>query len=183
MKVLLFAGSLRKDSYNKKLIRVVEQYIAPEHQTEVMDLQVLNIPVYDGDIETEHGAPEGVKILTQKISEADALIISSPEYNGSISSPLKNVIDWVSRVQPQNPWVKKPILLLGASPGALSAMRGLAHTRTPFMTLGAYLYPNVMGLGFANKAFNENHQLQDVATSERLQKLVREYLDYAQKLI
>lgn len=182
MKILLFAGSLRKDSFNKKLLSCVAQSLQPQHQAEVLDLQTLNIPVYDGDIETEHGIPQGVLHMAKALSEANAVIISTPEYNGSISSPLKNILDWTSRVRPTHPWMKKPVLLLGASTGALSAMRGLSHSRTPILNLGAYLYPTVFGLGQADKAFDDHGQLVDKNTESRLQNLINEFVSYAQRL-
>ncbi|MCO5112580.1 MAG: NAD(P)H-dependent oxidoreductase [Bdellovibrionaceae bacterium] len=182
MKILLFAGSLRKDSLNKKLLACVARSLHSQHQTKVLDLQVLNIPVYDGDIETEHGIPQGVLRVAEALSEAHAVIIATPEYNGSISSPLKNILDWTSRIRPTHPWGKKPVLLLGASTGVFSAMRGLTHSRTPILNLGAYLYPNVFGLGQADKAFDSQDQLIDENTESRLQNLINEFVSYAQRL-
>lgn len=181
MKIILFAGSLRKDSFNKKLIRLVHKWLDAKYDAQILDLQTLNLPVYDGDIETSQGLPEGVKILAEAIAQSDAVIISSPEYNGSISSPLKNTIDWVSRVRPAHPWSKKPILLIGASTGALSAMRGLTHSQAPLLNLGAFLYPNLFGLGQAESAFDSNDELINKNNEARLQKLVQDFLSFAKK--
>ena len=182
MKVLLFAGSLRKDSLNKKVVRFTDKILKNIKDVEsiVVDLQPLQIPVYDGDIETA-GIPAGVLTLAKHIAEADAIIISSPEYNGSMSSPLKNTLDWVSRVKPM-PLMNKPILLLGASPGALGATRGLAHARQPMETMGNFLYPQAMGFMHADQAFDENEDLKDAAQVEKLNKLVNSFLGYAGKL-
>lgn len=181
MKVLLFAGSLRVDSLNKKLVRVAKLILETHNniETTFVDLKDLQLPVYDGDIEAK-GIPESVQKLSQQIGEADALIISSPEYNASISGSLKNTIDWVSRAKPMQ-LSKKQILLLGASPGELGAMRGLIHTKPSFETLGNYVYPSVYALPKADKAFNEENKLIDPARHERLQKLVGEFIAYAQK--
>ncbi|MBC7711875.1 MAG: NAD(P)H-dependent oxidoreductase [Rhizobacter sp.] len=182
MKILLFAGSLRKDSLNKKIVRFTDKLLKSntEVQTIVVDLQTLNIPVYDADIESK-GIPEGVMTLAKHVAEAQALIISSPEYNGSMSSPLKNTLDWLSRVKPL-PITKKPILMLGASPGALGATRGLAHARQPIETLGNFLYPEPMGFMHADQAFDEVENLKDPAQVSKLQKLVNSFIDYAGKL-
>ncbi|MBC7427759.1 MAG: NAD(P)H-dependent oxidoreductase [Bacteriovorax sp.] len=182
MKILLFAGSLRKDSLNKKVVRFTDKLLKSnlDLKTTVVDLQTLNIPVYDGDIETA-GIPEGVKTLAALVASANAIIISSPEYNGSMSSPLKNTLDWLSRVKPL-PITKKPILMLGASPGALGATRGLAHARWPLETLGNFLYPEAMGFMHADQAFDENEDLKDPVQLAKLQKLINSFIEYAGKL-
>lgn len=182
MKILLFAGSLRAASLNKKLIRFSDKTLKnkPEHQTMVVDLQSLKIPVYDGDIEAT-GIPEGVLELAKQVAEAETIIISSPEYNGSISAPLKNAIDWLSRVKPM-PLTAKPILMLGASPGALGATRGIAYGRIPLENLGNFLYPQSMGFMHADQAFNEKEDLKDLVLVEKLQKLLNDFLIYSKKI-
>lgn len=181
MKILLFAGSLRKDSLNKKLVRVANVLVKSNKDVEatLVDLQELQFPVYDGDIEVK-GIPESVQKLSKLVGEADAIIISSPEYNASISSPLKNTIDWLSRVKPLQ-LSKKQILLLGASPGEFGSMRALIHTKPSFETLGNFVYPSVYALPKADKAFDEEGKLIDSQREERLQKLVNEFIVYAQK--
>lgn len=182
MKVLLFAGSLRKDSLNKKLLSNANQIIQgmKGFEATVVDLQVLNLPVYDGDLEKE-GTPKGVHQLGNLVSESDAIIIATPEYNGSISSPLKNTIDWVSRLKPM-PWDKKPVLLIGASPGGLGAMPGLLHSKVPFEKLGSYVYPTSFGVPKAHEAFSDNNQFKDAVQNKKLSELISAYLDYAKKL-
>lgn len=181
MKILLFAGSLRKDSLNKKLLRVTNILLQSnkEVETTLVDLQELQFPVYDGDIETK-GIPENVQKLSRLVGEADAIIICSPEYNASISSPLKNAIDWLSRVKPLQ-LAKKQVLLMGASPGDFGSMRALIHTKPSFETLGNFVYPSVYALAKADKAFDEEGKLVDSAKQERLQKLVNEFIAYAKK--
>lgn len=179
MKILTFAGSLRKDSLNKKVSKCVLSYVQAKKwgEIEFLDLQGLSIPIYDGDIELATGLPNGVQKLCAKIQEADALIISSPEYNGSISGVLKNVLDWVSRQKPEPPIKGKPVLLLGASPGALGAVRGLWHTRVPFEVLGCHVYPEMMGLPKAHEAFNEDGKIKDEKTRQRFEKLLKDFIE------
>lgn len=181
MKILLFAGSLRKASLNKKLLGNATKILQKRDNVEtvLVDLQELNFPVYDGDIEAA-GIPESVLLFAKHISAADAIVISSPEYNGSISSPLKNAIDWASRVKPI-PLTKKQILLLGASPGELGAMRGLIHARNPFEALGNYVFPQSYGLPKADLAFDENNNLVDPARMDRLDKLIASFMEHCQK--
>jgi chromate reductase len=182
MKILLFAGSLRKDSLNKKVVRYTDKMLKNilDIESTIVDLQKFNIPLYDGDIESR-GIPEGVQNLAKYVASSDALIISSPEYNGGMSGPLKNTIDWLSRVKPM-PLKAKPILLLGASPGAFGATQGLAHARVPFEKLGNFVYPQAMGFPRAHEAFDENEDLKDSDQADKLQKLIKTFIGYAGKL-
>lgn len=182
MKILMFATSLRKKSLNKKFIENAKVYLEKQPHCEIqkVHLEDFDIPVYNEDIETSSGLPEGVLRLCALIKNADAIIVSTPEYNGSIPGVFKNMLDWTSRQKPQ-PWDKKPTLLLGASPGAMGAIRGLLHTRQPLELLGTYLYPEMMGLQSAGTAFDEKDILVDAKNKERLQKLLDGFLAYAKK--
>lgn len=181
MKVLMFAGSLRKDSLNKKLLKVAKRMLEKNTDVEasLIDLQDYLLPVYDGDIESR-GLPEGVQKIAAMIREVDALIISSPEYNGSISGPLKNTIDWISRTRPM-PLEKKHVLLMGASPSGLGAARGLLHSRAPFEKLENFVYPDFFALARAHEAFNEEGDLKDETQHERAQKLITAFVVHCQK--
>jgi len=179
MKVLFTAGSLRAASFNKLYVRVAHQIAAriPGVEAEVFDLNEYPMPVYDQDLEAK-GFPDGVQKLAQRIQQAGALVISSPENNGSIAAMLKNTVDWTSRV-PGKCWEGRHILLLGASPGALGAVRGLWHTRVPFEALGCHVFPEMSGLPKAHEAFDGEGQLKDAAAHERLTKLVTRFLEHA----
>jgi len=181
MNILLFATSLRAASLNKKLIKVAASLASqvPGVQVEVVDLKSFSIPLYDGDIE-DAGMPVGVTELGKKVAAANALILSTPEYNGSIASPTKNTLDWLSRLSPV-PLEGKPILLLGASPGALGAMRGLIHARNPFDVLGTHLYHLPFGLPRAHEAFTDEGDLKDAATKKRLNDLIGKFVIYAKR--
>jgi chromate reductase len=182
MKLMLFSGSLRKASLNKKLLAVAHTILSEigGHEVKVVDLQGLAIPVYDGDIESA-GIPAGVLELGKFAENAEAFIICSPEYNGSMAGSLKNTLDWLSRLKPV-PLAGKPILLLGASPGGFGAVRGLGHARQTYDTLGAYVYPQVFGLAKAHEAFSPTGDLLDLANRKKLAELIANYLQFAMKL-
>lgn len=183
MKILTFAGSLRKDSLNKKLCGVVSEIVKKNNYAEIafLDLQPLNIPVYDGDLESSQGIPAGVVELGKKITEANALIICTPEYNGSIPGILKNTIDWLSRQKPVS-LTGKPTLLLGASPGGLGAVRSLWHSRQPFDVLNVQLYPEMMGVPKAHEQI-QGVTLADAKMQANLERLVKDYITHAKKLV
>lgn len=182
MKILFFAGALRKESLNKKFVKEAKRLIDEKggHTTEFLDLADYPMPVYDGDIEASSGVPETAKKLGAKIKEADALIISSPEYNGAIASSFKNVIDWLSRDKPVS-LEYKPLLLLAASPGALGGVRGLWHTRVPLEVVKAHVFPDMQGLPSADKAFGADGKLTDEKTVKRLSTLTQQFIDHVAK--
>lgn len=181
MKYLLFSGSLRSESLNKKLITVVHKTLGQHTENEITlaDIRTLAIPIYDGDIETI-GIPEGVQQLGELINIANAVIISSPEYNSSIAGPLKNTIDWLSRLKPV-PLESKPIFLLGASSGGFGAIRGLTVTRAPLEALGSYVFPQTFGLPKAHEAFNSDGVLVDANTQKKLSDALFKFSQFAAK--
>jgi len=130
---------------------------------------------YDGDIEAASGVPGTTAKLGLKIREADAIVLSTPEYNGSIPGTLKNIIDWLSREKPVS-LAGKHVLLLGASPGALGAVRSLWHSRQPLEVLGVHVFPGTQGLPNAYSAFDEQGHLKEEKTRLQLQKLLEQFI-------
>lgn len=180
MKILCFAGSLQKDSLNKKLAQFANSYLNQNYKSEYVDLKPLNIPIYDGDDEKANGLPEGVKRLAQLITESSALVISTPEYNGSISSPLKNTIDWLSRSTPQ-PLKGKHVLLLAATPGSMNGIRTLWHSRVPFEALGCHVYPEMVGIGKASEILTADNQIKDEKIKANLERVLIDFITHASK--
>lgn len=183
MKILAFAASLRAASLNRKLIQqaVAMLRAVPGVDVDLADFRDFEMPMYDGDLEARDGIPAGGREFIRRIHEADGLVISTPEYNGGIPGTLKNAIDWASRAD-LIPFDGKPILLIGASPGGLGGVRGLWHSRVPLETLGAHVYPEMMGVPHAHQAFTDNGSLQDPKLLSRLQTLLLSYRDFVQKL-
>jgi chromate reductase len=183
MKIFIFGASLRKGSLNKKLASKAAQISQkiPDTVIDYADFREFEMPVYDGDLEAASGIPEGAKKFIQRILASDAMIISTPEYNGGMPGALKNALDWASRSTPM-PVSGKPLLLLGASPGAFGAVRSLWHTRVPFEAIGTLVFPEMFGLPKANTAFDEAGEFVDAKNQERLEKLVNTFVKYARNI-
>ncbi len=116
--LLGISGSLRAGSCNSMLIREAARLFDPATFVEG-DLQM---PLYDGDIESADGVPEAARVLAGQIAQADAVVISTPEYNKGPSGVLKNALDWVSRGKP-NPWAGKPVAVMSAAAGRAGGER------------------------------------------------------------
>lgn len=181
MHMLFTAGSFRTDSLNKKYAKEALR-LAKElgHTGEFVDLRDYAIPVYDGDDEAKNGAPAGVKKLGEQIAAADAVVLSTPEYNYSMPGGLKNVVDWLSRLRP-SPMAGKPLLLLGASPGALSAVRGMTHSKVAFDSVGMHVFPTLLGLGMAGEAFDTDGKLKDEKKAAALKDLIDKFAKHVGK--
>ena len=167
MRILAFAGSLRKDSWNKQLVKVAAQG-AREAGAEVteLDLADLDLSIYNQDDESANGLPDGAIRFKKLLEEHDGLLIASPEYNSSMSAALKNAIDWASRpATADEPMLHslsgKTAALMSASPGALGGLRGLVHLRAVLGNIGMLVLPDQRAISKASQAFDENGALSD----------------------
>ena len=160
VKILALAGSTRSESLNKRLIEAVAALADPARaEVEVIDLRDYPLPLYDGDLEDAEGVPENAVRLKEKFLAADALLISTPEYNTSLPAVLKNAIDWISRPVEGVPWlseIRGQVLgAMSASPGSTGGMQALGHLRQMFSNLGAYVVPGFTACPNAAAAFDE----------------------------
>ena len=184
IKVVAFAGSLRKDSYNKKLARVAAG-VARDAGAEVttLDLADWSLPIYDGDLEDREGVPAQVMTLKSMFRAHDAFLIASPEYNSSVSAALKNLIDWLSRPVKDEPSLAcfrgKTVALFSASPGALGGLRGLVHLRAILGNIGVLLVADQLAIGKADEAFAEDGSLKNPKQGALLAEIVRDLVRVA----
>ena len=187
IRILAFSGSARRDSTNKKLVALAAAK-ARDFGAEVtlVDLAEYPIPLYDGDLEESSGSPENATKLRQLMVEHEGLLLSCPEYNGSITPLLKNVIDWTSR-----PWGGvagtaatrgKGACLLSASPGSLGGLRGLVHVRAILSGIGTLVIPDTLSVGGAHQAFAEDGSLVDEKVDGRLSATVKSLVETASAL-
>ncbi|PIX96701.1 MAG: hypothetical protein CO126_11480 [Hydrogenophilales bacterium CG_4_9_14_3_um_filter_63_34] len=186
-RVLIFAGSTRRESFNRRLAQVAARQVAATGaQATLLELADTPLPLYDGDLEASSGLPDNALKLKKIFIAHDAFILVSPEYNSSIPPLLKNTIDWVSRPLPEQsgyvPFSGKPAALLSASPGNLGGLRGLRHLREVLTELQMIVLPKQVSLSAANHAFDSEGQLTDAATHRRLADLVEELLGMAGRL-
>lgn len=181
MKLLLFAASLREGSFNKKLIRIAEEMVKKEGITaDLADFSEFSAPLYNADIQNTVGFPPEITLFKERLQNSDGLIISSPEYNFSTPGTLKNLIDWVSRMNPV-PWKKSVILLMSASPSLVGGNRGLWTTRIPLEACGAFLFPDMFSLSSADSAFDETGALKNKDLEKRLHQNIVEFISYVQR--
>lgn len=160
-KILAFAGSMRKDSLNKKMLRIaVEGAREAGAEVTLIDLKEFPVPLYDGDIEAESGLPENAIKLQELMLAHDGFLISSPEYNSGISGTLKTYIDWTSRGRGELKagacYGGKAVVVMSASPGNLGGIRALPNVRSILGTMGVHVLPNEFALGKAHEAFNDD---------------------------
>ncbi len=175
-RILAFAGSTRRESWNKKLIRVaVKGAKSAGAEVTLVDLADYPMPLYDGDLEKENGIPEyGVK-FKQLMKEHHGFLLSCPEYNSSISGVLKNTIDWASRQsedeKPLECFKGKVVSLMSASPGRLGGLRGLVHVRAILGNIGCIVLPQQVAVSSASEAFAESGRLKDDAMQKQIDGL------------
>ena len=165
-RILVFAGSTRTGSFNKMLVKIAADGArsAGAEVTEI-DLRDYSLPLYDGDLEEKEGLPANARKLKDIFFAHQGLLISSPEYNSSISGVLKNAIDWVSRPAPNESPLQafdgKVAALMSASPGALGGLRGLVTVRSILGNIRVIVLPDQVAVPKAHEAFAEDGRLKD----------------------
>jgi NAD(P)H-dependent FMN reductase len=180
MKVLAFAASRRKGSFNRKLVELAAEHArAAGAEVELVEFRAFDMPLYDGDADEELGLPVGALRLKEMIAAAAAVIIASPEYNYSISGGLKNAIDWVSRARPM-PWRGRSVYLCAASPSPMGGIRGLWQARIPLEGCGALVFPDMFALPSAGSAFDGDGRLHDALLAQRLEREVTGFVRLAE---
>jgi NAD(P)H-dependent FMN reductase len=190
MKVLVFAGSTRIGSWNRKLAHVVAA-MARESGAEVTHIELadFDVPLYNADLEAR-GTPADVMRLKQLTYEHPAWIICTPEYNASYPALLKNTLDWISSPVKSDPvWNDdfrssrgKVVGVLSASPGALGGLRSQSHLVPLLFNLHCWICPKVFALSRAADAFDADGQLSSEHAKKNVQAVVDQVLWAAGRL-
>ena len=175
--VLVFAGSARKDSFNKKLAQYGAKLLSDKGIAHSFaDLHDYQAPVYHGDHEMESGIPENMKRFKELMKAHDAFLIASPEYNGFVPPLLINTFSWCSRPEPDDSNLVatrgKFVGLMATSPGAMGGIRMLPRLRESLSDLGAVVIPGPVAIGGAMNAFDEEGSLTDEGNQKRVAALI-----------
>jgi chromate reductase len=175
--ILGIAGSLRKRSFSRALLRAMSE-LAPEGLTiETADIGAL--PHYDQDRDVDGERPEAVEAFKQAITDADGVLIVTPEYNHSVPGVLKNAIDWASRPGFRAPFTRKPVAFAGISPGAHGAARAQIHLENILLGMLSIPFPHRgVAVGGAPGKFDDDLQLTDEGTRDFVSGFLSEYGDW-----
>ncbi len=179
IKIVGVCGSLRKGSYNHMALTIAKENMPENVQFEIAEIG--DLPHYNQDL--DENPPSSVLEFRKKIEEADALLIAVAEYNYSISSVLKNAIEWGSRPYHKAVLNRKPIALMGASNGMVGTGRAQHHLRQMFVQTDSLVLsrPEVM-ISFAQEKFDKDGVLHDDKTLQKIQELVHALVDWTKKL-
>lgn len=190
-RILVFAGSARRDSLNKKLARAgFEAVRAAGGEATFLDLDDYPMPVYHGDLEAREGLPENARKVRDLFMAHQALLIASPENNQSITALLKNTIDWLSRDIGDGegansglaPYRGKLAGIMNATPGPYGGVRHLFHLRQVLSGLGVIVLPQQVQLARADQAFDAGGALTDARAAKALAGLAASLVEVAAKL-
>ncbi|MCL6416671.1 NAD(P)H-dependent oxidoreductase [Aestuariirhabdus sp. Z084] len=187
IKILSFAGSARKHSYNKYLANAAADHAeASGALVTRIDLADYPMPIFCQDLEAEQGMPEAAQAFKQLLIEHDGFLIASPEYNSAYSPLLKNAIDWATRRQGDEPpllaFRGKVAALMSTSPGALGGLRGLVSLRMLLGNIGVLVLPDQLAVGQAEQAFDAEGLLTNEANNKALKDIVSSLITTLERL-
>jgi len=186
-RILVFAGSAREASLNKKLARIAARCVEEAGgEVTYIDLRDYPIPLYEGDLESREGMPPFAVKLRELFLAHDGLLIASPENNGSVTALLKNTIDWLSRdYQGRSglePYRGKVAAIMGASPGGFGAISSLASLRPILTKLTVLVIPEQVTLSRADQAFKDDGSFVDERHLKAVANVARRLVETTTRL-
>ncbi|WP_340680918.1 NAD(P)H-dependent oxidoreductase [Paraglaciecola sp.] len=187
LKILAFAGSARKNSFNKAILKIAVQGATEAGaKVTVIDLADFPLPLMDEDLEAQSGIPVNAQKFKQLMMEHEGLLIASPEHNSAYSALLKNTLDWASRREegekPLEVFKGKVAGIMAASPGALGGLRGLVPLRMLLENIGVMVLPNQKAVSKASALINEQGGIDDEQTIAGLKRIGKELAETMAKL-
>jgi chromate reductase, NAD(P)H dehydrogenase (quinone) len=172
-RIVAFAGSLRRGSFNRALLRAAQE-LAPDGM-EIALVEIGGLPFYNADVEAQ-GDPPSVAAYKAALGDADGVLIATPEYNDGIPGVLTNAIDWASRLPGRAPLSEKPVALMGASPSRIGTARAQVHLRQLLSHVHArILPPPELLIASAHQHFDKSLRLTDDSTRDVLTKLLQRF--------
>ena len=169
MRILGIAGSVRRGSHNRRLLRAAGDMLPSG--VDVVEWEGLaGLPIFDEDLETT--PPPAVADFLDAVAEADGLLIATPEYNASVPGGLKNALDWASRPFPDNVLREMPSAVIAASTGLVGAVWAQAEVRKALKASGAHVLESELPVGMADSAFDADDTLADPELGDRLDDLL-----------
>lgn len=174
IKTLTLVGGISRDSLNKKLYNAILEFSLEDYQFE--NFEISKLPFFSQDLEMD--PPDSVTLFKEKIREADALLVITPEYNRSFPGVLKNAIDWGSRPYGHNLWEKKAAAILGASPGNIGTFGAQHHLRQVMAYLDMYVLGQPEFYFNATNAFDENGKLINPKTKNLLLQFFEKFYEH-----
>jgi len=182
LKILVWPGSLREQSLNRKLASLISKKLMVLNvDVDHIDFKDYSMPLYDGDIEKTSGVPKATTRLAKKITECNGFVLVMPEYNYGVPGPVKNAIDWLSRIRPY-PTAGKVGFLSSAAPSLVGGARGLIALRPTLSFMGAWLTPEAFSLANASQAFDDDGSLKDGELDDMLLEMLKKFVNAASKL-
>lgn len=181
MRILAVSGSLREDSFNTSLLRAALE-AAPEGVELELWEGIGELPFYDQDLDGD-AAPESVRRLREDWAAADAILFSTPEYNGSVPGGLKNAIDWASRPYGQNAFARKPTAVIGTSPGKIGTAIAQSHLRSILAFCNAPLMNSVEAyIQFEPGVIGDDGEVTKEETKTYLRDFMAEFAGYVARV-
>jgi chromate reductase len=186
--ILAFAGSARKDSLNKKLLKIIAAGAEDAGaKVTLVDLAEFEMPLFNQDLETEKGMPDKAGEFKRLMIEHDGFLIASPEYNSAFSPLLKNTLDWASRAESDDEpslvaFQGKAAGIVATSPGGLGGIRGLVHLRMLLGNLGVIVMPEQQAVPNGFHAFNDDGSMSDEKLEARIRRLGGKLVHFTDKL-
>jgi chromate reductase len=187
-RILVFAGSIRTGSFNARLAAIAaKELVGAGADVTRISLSDYPLPIYDGDLEANSGAPRNAVTLKQMMMTHHGVFIASPEYNASVTPLLKNTLDWISRVRegketPLAAYRNRVFALGAASNGVYGGMRSLLALRQVLeIGCGALVIPEQIAVSRGSEAYDDMDELKDERLAELLRNVVRRLVDMARQ--
>lgn len=189
LKILVIPGSLRTGSLNARLAAVIAHEVA-QAGAEVTRISLADfpLPIYDGDLQAKSGVPKSAVNLKRMMASHHGVVVVTPEYNSSVPALVKNTVDWVTRVQDLHEvrgqvFRERPFAIAAASESRLGGARALAALRLILSACQATVIPSQLALSFAADAYDDMDRLKHAADAEALKALVRQLIEFSQRMM